>query len=278
LTPRYAGLDRRARRGGGPLAGSGTIGSFTSIAGIHLPGRSPGLQTFESGLTDGSSSTLVWELSANTNLIADRGVLYDGIDLTGGALSIESGASLSLVFDAPLFDATSSKVNFFDSFWGQGRNWTIIALSGGATSSGNLFMIDAVGTDANNVALATAQPNAQFFLSQAGSDLVLNYSIIVVPEPGGLALAALGLAARVAAHLPELAPLRRARLDVAWRPTSFELRKPLPPVWPGRPTCCPDGSRGYIASRRRTPTRRRSSPTTPARLSCRSRRCGSATS
>jgi len=180
---------------GGTLAGSGTIGSFTSIAGIHSPGQSPGLQTFESGLTYAASSTLVWELSANTNLTGNRGVLYDGIDLTGGALSIESGATLSLVFNAPLFDATPSTVNFYDSFWGQDRSWTVIALSGSATWDDSLFTIDAIGTDANNVSLVTARPGGQFFLSQTDGNLVLNYSVVIVPEPGGLALALLGLAA-----------------------------------------------------------------------------------
>jgi hypothetical protein len=182
---------------GGTLAGSGTIGSLTSIAGIHSPGQSPGLQTFESGLTYGSSSTLVWELSANTNLTADRGVLYDGINLTGGALSITPGATLSLVFDAPLADATLSTVNFSDAFWGQDRSWTIIDLAEGTTWDNILFTNFVVGNDANNVALTTARPDAQFFLSQTDGNLVLNYSVIIVPEPAGLALAALGLVAAV---------------------------------------------------------------------------------
>jgi hypothetical protein len=116
---------------GGTLAGPGTIGSLTTIAGVHSPGSSPGLQTFESGLSYGASSTLVWELSANTNLSGDRGVLYDGINLSGGALDITSGATLSLVFNEPLFDEAPSTVNFYDPFWGQNRSWTIIALSRG---------------------------------------------------------------------------------------------------------------------------------------------------
>jgi DNA-binding NarL/FixJ family response regulator len=41
----------------------------------------------------------------------------------------------------------------------------------------------------------STRPDAQFFLSQTDGNLVLNYSIIVVPEPGGIALAAVGLAA-----------------------------------------------------------------------------------
>jgi len=183
----------------GTLAGSGTIGSLTSIAGVHSPGQSPGLQTFESGLTYGASSTLVWELSANTNLTGDRGVLYDGINLTGGALSIESGATLNLVFNAPLFDETPSTVDWTNPFWDQSRSWTIIALSGSATwDTGGLFTNLNVGTDINDVALDTARDGAQFTLSRVGDNLVLNYSIIVVPEPGALALAALGLAGAAA--------------------------------------------------------------------------------
>jgi hypothetical protein len=61
-----------------------------------------------------------------------------------------------------------------------------------------LFSLNAPGNDANNVSLATARPDAQFTLSRVGDNLVLNYSIVVVPEPGGIALACLGLAAAAA--------------------------------------------------------------------------------
>jgi len=114
-------------------------------------------------------------------------------------LSIESGATLNLVFNAPLFDETPSTVDWTNPFWGQNRSWTIFALSGSATWDGILFTSIDVGLDANGVPLTTARNDAGFTLSRSGDNLLLNYSIIVVPEPGALALAALGLAGAAAA-------------------------------------------------------------------------------
>jgi fibronectin-binding autotransporter adhesin len=171
---------------GATLTGTGTIGGPTTILGTHSPGSSPGIETFTSGLTYGTTSTLIWELIANTESPASRGVLFDGVDLTGGALSILNGATLSLVFNLP-----GSTVDWDDAFWGSNRVWTIIDVAGGSWDS-SLFTLQ-VGVDSTNSSLASKRPDGSFQVVDQGGDLVLEY--VVVPEPGTLALAAIGLAA-----------------------------------------------------------------------------------
>ncbi len=110
----------------GTLAGVGTIGGSTTIQGIHSPGSSAGLQTFTNGLAYASTSTLLWELMANTE--SGRGPNFDAVDVTGGAFSITSGATLDLSF--------GGTVSFVDSFWNAAHTWTIADLGIGLTGDG----------------------------------------------------------------------------------------------------------------------------------------------
>jgi len=176
------------------LGGTGTIGGATTINGTHSPGASPGLQTFTNGLAYSSTGTLVWELSANTDLSADRGILYDGIDLTtAGSLAIDPAATVSLVFNAPLVDATPSTVAWSNSFWDFSHQWTIASVAVPVTWNGSLFGTLAVGVDSTGASLATARPGASFNVTNDSGNVVLNY--VAVPEPTTLALALAGLAA-----------------------------------------------------------------------------------
>ena len=174
---------------GGSLGGSGTVGGATTITGTHSPGTSPGLQTFTNGLSYASTATLVWELSANTALSADRGTLYDGIDLTtAGALAIDPAASMSLVFNQPLADATPSTVDWTNAFWASDQQWLIADLSSPVTWDGTVFSSLSVGADSLGALLTNVRPNASFSLANSGGDLVLNYA--AVPEPDTWALVA----------------------------------------------------------------------------------------
>jgi fibronectin-binding autotransporter adhesin len=179
---------------GATLGGTGTVGGATTISGTHSPGASPGLQTFTSGLSYDSTSTLVWELSANTALTPDRGTLYDGIDLTtAGALAIDPLATLDLVFNQPLADSTPSVVDWNDGFWGSDQQWVIADVSSPVTWDGTVFGTLNVGLDSLGASLVSVRPNAAFSLANSGGDLVLNYA--AVPEPGTLAVAGLAAAA-----------------------------------------------------------------------------------
>jgi autotransporter-associated beta strand protein len=178
---------------GATLAGTGTIEGATTVSGDHTPGASPGLQTFSSGLTYNSTSSLEWELSANTATTGDRGVLFDAINVTGGNLTIDSGATLNLVFTSPLSNNTASTVTWFDSFWDSNRSWTIIDYSGGGSSTGN-FTLGTIGTALGGWAYDTVRPGSGFSVSNSGGDIVLNWTTAVaIPEPSASLLSLLGL-------------------------------------------------------------------------------------
>jgi autotransporter-associated beta strand protein len=173
------------------LAGSGTIGGATTINGRHNPGNSPGVQTFNSGLTYATGSTLVWELTANTE--SGRGTSFDGVNVAGGVLSINAGVTSDLVFNA-----AGSTVNWNDSFWGSNRQWQIFDnVSAPTLGSANVFDTINVSEDSAFQSLATVRVGSGFSWEQIDSDVYLNYTI---PEPSTYALLALG-AAGLGAHV-----------------------------------------------------------------------------
>jgi fibronectin-binding autotransporter adhesin len=170
------------------LGGSGTIGGATTISGIHSPGNSAGVQTFNSGLAYATGSTFVWELFGNT--AAGRGTSFDGVDVTGGTLTINTGVTSSLVFNG-----SESTVLWSDGFWDSNQTWLVFdnastpsilgipSITIGFDSLGNDFAVDRAGST--------------FAWDLQGNDVYLNY---VVPEPSTyalLALAAAGLGAHV---------------------------------------------------------------------------------
>ena len=118
---------------GATLGGTGTINLGTVIEGLHAPGNSPGLQTFSTGLSYADGSTLQWEIAGNT--LAARGTDYDGIDLTGGDLTIDPLASLAIL---------ASGADYSQSAWGSPRMFAVIDFSGGGTVSGE-FLLDTSG-------------------------------------------------------------------------------------------------------------------------------------
>jgi hypothetical protein len=63
-----------------------------------------------------------------------------------------------------------------------------------AGSSTGLFSLGTVGNDSTGSALASIRPSAAFSVIRTGSNLVLTYDVVVVPEPGALSLAAFGCA------------------------------------------------------------------------------------
>jgi fibronectin-binding autotransporter adhesin len=177
---------------GGILSGSGTLGGLATIAGTHASGNSPGLQTAEDGLSYNASAVLAWELSANTDSLGDRGVLFDAINVTGGNLSITNGATIDLIFTSPLQNLTASTVVWNDAFWNEDRSWTIIDFTSNGTSTGT-FALGTIGLDMNGDSLASVRPNASFSVNNVGGDIVLSY--VAVPEPPAVLLGGLGVAA-----------------------------------------------------------------------------------
>jgi autotransporter-associated beta strand protein len=190
---------------GGVLRGSGSrfTGPVTiATGGVHDPGASPGLQQFAGGLTYEAGSTLRWELSGNT--VAGRGTVFDAVDVTGGSLSVVDGALLVLAFD----DAASS-VSWADDFWVSDHLWRLVDAEA-ATASTGLFTLAGVGLDSLGKSLADIRPGAGFSVLRDGANVSLQYSFQAVPEPTGVALAAIGGATALVAALRRR-PTRRKR-------------------------------------------------------------------
>jgi len=178
---------------GATLAGSGTVGGATTIqsGATHAPGNSPGLQTFNSGLTYATGSTFQWELIGNT--VDDRGLSFDGVDVSGGTLSIGTGVTSSLVFNT-----SGSSVSWADSFWASDRSWLVFANTNSPTlDSESLFDTIDLSTDSLGATLASVRTDASFAWNQQGNDVYLTYT--AVPEPSTYALLILA-AAGLAAH------------------------------------------------------------------------------
>ena len=173
---------------GGSLSGSGTVGGNATIAGIHSPGNSPGVQTFNANLTYSAGSIVTWELIDNTT--GSAGVNYDQIIVPTGNLAFSGSTQLALSFDG-----AGSSVNWTNAFWDVNRSWTVYDLSGGTTSSlSNLVLggslLDSVGNP------LSPTERGYFTTSLSGQDVMLNF--VAVPEPTTIALtgvAALALGA-----------------------------------------------------------------------------------
>jgi fibronectin-binding autotransporter adhesin len=176
---------------GATLGGSGTIGGATTINGRHSPGNSPGIQTFNNGLTYNTGATFVWELTANT--VTGRGTVFDGVNVTGGTLSVSTGVTSELVFNV-----AGSSVNWSDDFWGSNRQWFVFDnASAPVLSSASVFETLNVGADSLSQSLTSVRVGSGFSWEQIDNGVYLNYTI---PEPSTyalLALAAAGLGAHV---------------------------------------------------------------------------------
>ncbi len=164
------------------LGGNGTISGLTTIDGTHAPGNSPGIQAFGGGLTYNGTSTLTWELIDNT--VAGRGTNYDGVNVTGGAFSLVTGAEMDLTF--------GGTVDFNNVFWSTDQEWLVVDLSSGATASDtNLFTIGSITGGANySPSLGTFSIERKPG-SNAADSVYLTW--VAVPEPSTIALAACGL-------------------------------------------------------------------------------------
>jgi hypothetical protein len=188
---------------GAVLEGDGIVGGATTIAsgGIHSPGNSPALQTFANGLTYNTGSTFQWELIGNTDTAGDRGIQYDGVDVTNGALTVQSGVTSALVFNA-----AGSTVSWADSFWGSNQSWRVFnSLGSMSLASSAVFSTLTASNDSGGFSLTSVagRESSYFNWSQVGSDLYLNYFATTggaaVPEPSTcvvLAMAGLAMARR----------------------------------------------------------------------------------
>jgi autotransporter-associated beta strand protein len=172
----------------GTLSGSGLVNGDVTVNGVHAPGNSPGIQTFDGNLSYGNGAVVNWELIANTQ--SNSPVVYDQIVLSNAAnLSFGGSNVLSLSFAG-----AGSLVNWTDSFWDVNRAWTVFDLASGVTTGfGNLSLLGGSLFDAYGLAL-DAGTRGYFSLAESGEDVVLQFTAVAVPEPSTVAMALAGLA------------------------------------------------------------------------------------
>ncbi|PXA04065.1 hypothetical protein DDZ13_08475 [Coraliomargarita sinensis] len=158
---------------GAAIGGSGTIGVFTSISGELTPGSSPGIATYSAGLSLADTSTSTFEFISETTDLADRGVEFDGVNVSGDNLTIDPSATLALVFDL-----AGSTVDFSSVFWDSSQQWLLFDSAFGTIVSGDIFGDVTVSLDSQGQSFATT--GGFFTVTESNSDIYLNY---VVPEP-----------------------------------------------------------------------------------------------
>jgi autotransporter-associated beta strand protein len=160
---------------GAVLGGSGKIGGATTVTGTLSPGNSPGVLSIASLVLDGPSTSL-FEIGGT-----GRGTGYDGVTITQSA-GLTYGGVLSLVFSNTFADNTTFDLfNFSGSPLGSFSSVTASGPYGSLTFTNSGSGVWTSGS--TNVAGQTMT------FTQSTGDLV------IVPEPGALALAGLGIAA-----------------------------------------------------------------------------------
>jgi autotransporter-associated beta strand protein len=160
---------------GAVLGGSGTIGGATTVTGTLSPGNSPGVLSIASLVLDGPSTSL-FEIDGT-----GRGTSYDGVTITQSA-GLTYGGALSLVFSNTFADDTTFDLfNFSGSPQGSFSSVTASGPYGALTFTNDGFGVWTSGS--------TSVAGQTMTFTQSTGDLV------IVPEPGALALAGLGIAA-----------------------------------------------------------------------------------
>jgi autotransporter-associated beta strand protein len=160
---------------GAVLGGSGKIGGATTVTGTLSPGNSPGVLSIASLVLDGPSTSL-FEIDGT-----GRGTSYDGVTITQSA-GLTYGGALSLVFSNTFADNTTFDLfNFSGSPQGSFSSVTASGPYGALTFTNDGFGVWTSGS--------TSVAGQTMTFTQSTGDLV------IVPEPGALALAGLGIAA-----------------------------------------------------------------------------------
>jgi autotransporter-associated beta strand protein len=169
--------------GGGTvqLAAAGTL----NVLGLLSPGNSPGLLTFDAGTTLLSGTTLmeVWGTTRATGPSHGTGY-YDAINVVDSG-TLTFGGLLQLAFDQEFNDNDT-----FDLF----------STSNGGSLAGNFTGVNVTGSAYTGLTWTQDIPNTKWTstATTGGQSLEFNYTtgqLVIVPEPGALALAGIGVAA-----------------------------------------------------------------------------------
>jgi fibronectin-binding autotransporter adhesin len=185
----------------GTLSGTGTISSTGGVSvganAILSPGNSPGTQAYTTGLTLAAGGTYVWEVNSGTGT---TGVNWDLINVTAGGLNLSAlSAGGKFTLDLTTLTASGSSGPMDNYTPGGSYTWRIfdanaLTLPGSfgstpyAAGTDITSLFNLVTTNWKNTAPAQNDMSVKVAANGTGIDLV------VVPEPGTLALAGLGIA------------------------------------------------------------------------------------
>ena len=163
---------------GGTLNGSGTFNGAVAVNGSLNPGNSPGLQTYNSGLTLGAASATTMEIAGTGGV---GGTDFDMVNVAGGTLGY--GGSLSIV-DYLAFNVSGQDgiYNLFDGT--TTGDFTSVTVDGVALTGSNLL---GTGTGA----WAASSGGVDYSFTESTGVL----SVTVVPEPGAALLGGVGMLA-----------------------------------------------------------------------------------
>ena len=182
----------------GTISGSGSINTAVTVGtnNVLSPGNSPGIQTYSSGLTWNPGGTYVWETNA---LTGTAGTNWDMIAVSGGALNL-SGLSDTNKFILDLTtlaagDVAGGLASPYDggSYMFQIASYASLLLPVGYSST--------AGSDLTALFSFNSLANWQGAKPAAGDISVIVNStatgvdLVIVPEPGAIALAGIGIAA-----------------------------------------------------------------------------------
>lgn len=170
---------------GSTLKGTGTFEGLVTVQGVHAPGNSPGIQVFEDGVSFASSSILEWEFLGNA--LATRGTDYDGVDVTGGLLTVDPAATLKVI--------NLSSVDYSASAWAQSRTFEVVSITG--ATFGTTYQFGTLDLSAAGNYGPKGSWNVLYTLNSTDG-VYLQWT--PVPEPGtyGIVLGLLGLAGAAA--------------------------------------------------------------------------------
>ena len=184
---------------GAQLGGNGTISSTTTLqAGSILAlvdGAGASALTFGKGLTADATSNTQWYLLSNTDAVASAGAPtgYSQTRVTGGNLTLTSGATINLNFQYVLSGTQLSTVAWSDSFWGSSHSWKITDFSGAGTATLANYTISGTTFADSTGALLDPTTQGSFSITNDGQNVFMLFTAVPEPTMTVAALSTLGL-------------------------------------------------------------------------------------
>lgn len=184
---------------GAQLGGNGTINSASTMqAGSTLSlvdGLGASTLTFGKGLAVDATSITQWYLLSNTDAVGSAGAPtgYSQTRVTGGNLTLTSGAVTNLNFQYLLSGTQLSTVAWSDSFWGSSHSWKITDFSGAGTATLANYTISGTTFADSTGALLDLTTQGSFSITNDGQDVFMLFTAVPEPTMTVAALSTLGL-------------------------------------------------------------------------------------